>query len=96
VDWELLVHVFKRRGPAHEGLLRLPSVPGGLAAVLTPRLQQPSRLIAAREAGRRPAQQRRPVVAQPEVTADVVGSPDPSRAAQPPRLHDRQHVPAAH
>jgi hypothetical protein len=96
MDWELLVHVFKRRGPAHEGLLRLPSVPGGLAAVLTPRLQQPSRLIAAREAGRPPAQQRRPVVAQPEVTADVVGSPDPSRITPSAQQRIRQHVPAAH
>lgn len=96
VDWELLVHVFKRRGPAHEGLLRLPSVPGGLAGVLTPRLQQPSRLIAAREAGRPPAQQRRSVVAQPEVTADVVGSPDPSRITSSAQQRTHQHVPAAH
>jgi protein ImuA len=48
LDWELLIQVLKRRGPAHEGLVRLESLPGGLSAVLTPRLQRPSRLIAAR------------------------------------------------
>ena len=45
LDWELKVNVFKRRGPVHDGELVLPSVPGGLAAVLTPRLRKPSRLI---------------------------------------------------
>lgn len=50
VDWELAVHLFKRRGPVHEGLIRLPSVPGGLRSVLTPRLGKPSRLLVNREA----------------------------------------------
>jgi protein ImuA len=45
LDWELHVNVFKRRGPVHDGVLVLPSVPGGLNSVLTPRLQKPSRLI---------------------------------------------------
>ena len=45
LDWELKVNVFKRRGPVHEGELILPSVPGGLSAILTPRLRKPSRLI---------------------------------------------------
>jgi protein ImuA len=45
LDWELRVHVFKRRGPAHDGVVVLPSVPGGLSSVLTPRLQHPSRHI---------------------------------------------------
>jgi protein ImuA len=49
LDWELHVQVFKRRGPTHEGVLRLPSVPGGLAAVLTPRLRRPSRFFVQRE-----------------------------------------------
>lgn len=49
LDWELNVHILKRKGPRHEGLLSLPSIPGGLEAVLTPRLMQPSRLIANRE-----------------------------------------------
>lgn len=63
VDWELHVRLLKRRGPSHEGVLRLPSIPGGLEAVITPRLQQPSRLLAARQ--RAPA---------PEVSAHAVGS----------------------
>jgi len=45
VDWELKVNVFKRRGPMHDGMLSLPSVPGGLSSVLTPRLRKPSRMI---------------------------------------------------
>lgn len=45
LDWELNVSVFKRRGPVHGGVLVLPSVPGGLTSVLTPRLRKPSRLI---------------------------------------------------
>jgi len=45
IDWELRVNVFKRRGPVHEGQVVLPSVPGGLASVLTPRLAKPSVLI---------------------------------------------------
>lgn len=43
-NWDLQVHVFKRRGPAHEGVVNLHSVPGGLEAILTPRLEHPSRL----------------------------------------------------
>jgi protein ImuA len=49
LDWELNVHILKRKGPRHEGVLHLPSIPGGLEAVLTPRLMTPSRLIANRE-----------------------------------------------
>jgi protein ImuA len=45
VDWELLVDVFKRKGPPLETTLHLPSVPGGLQAILTPRLQKPSTLL---------------------------------------------------
>ena len=56
LDWELHLQIVKRRGPAHEGQLVLPSVPAGLASVLTPRLRQPSllleeRLAPTREAG---------------------------------------------
>lgn len=54
-DWELQVQLLKRRGPSHHGVLRLPSIPGGLDAVLTPRLQQPSRVIAALRTRRDPA-----------------------------------------
>lgn len=64
VDWELRVHILKRKGPAHEGELHLPSVPGGLEAVMTPRLRLPSRLIAHRERER----------------ADVMGSATPRQA----------------
>ena len=49
IDWELRIHLLKRKGPPHEGELTLPSVPGGLEAILTPRLRHPSRLIAARQ-----------------------------------------------
>lgn len=49
VDWALQVQVFKRRGPAHAGVIRLGSIPGGLVSVLTPRLHQPSLLISSRE-----------------------------------------------
>lgn len=45
-DWELLVDVLKRKGPPLEATLRLPSVPGGLQAILTPRLHKPSALLA--------------------------------------------------
>jgi protein ImuA len=45
VDWELLVDVFKRKGPPLETTLRLSSVPGGLQAILTPRLHKPSTLL---------------------------------------------------
>lgn len=44
-DWELNVQILKRRGPPHELPLALPSIPGGLASVLTPRLRKPSRLF---------------------------------------------------
>lgn len=54
VDWELHIHLLKRKGPPHEGELTLPSVPGGLGAILTPRLRHPSRLIAARKSQDRP------------------------------------------
>ncbi len=39
-DWEINVHIVKRKGPAHDGTLRLQSVPSQLAAVLPPRLRQ--------------------------------------------------------
>lgn len=45
LDWTIDVRVLKRKGAPMEGLLRLPSIPGGLADVLTPRLRHPSRLV---------------------------------------------------
>ncbi len=49
LDWELHVHLLKRKGPAHEGDITLSSVPGGLEAILTPRLRRPSHIIASRQ-----------------------------------------------
>jgi len=37
--WQLQVHILKRRGPAHEGWLDLPSIPTELDALLTPRMR---------------------------------------------------------
>jgi protein ImuA len=70
VDWELHVRLLKRKGPAHEGTLRLPSVPGGLESIITPRLREPSALITARKTREAP---------------HVVGSPAP-RPAVPRRV----------
>lgn len=39
--WALEVQILKRRGALHEDAILLPSVPGGLAEVLPPRLLQP-------------------------------------------------------
>lgn len=54
-DWTLQLRLLKRRGPLHEGLLTLDSVPGGLAAVLTPRTRRPERWRPGREAAAVPA-----------------------------------------
>lgn len=54
IDWALQVQVLKRRGPAHDGVVTLPSVPGGLQTILTPRLLRPSQLLAARTFPREP------------------------------------------
>ena len=40
--WTLQVDVLKRRGPPLAHTLTLPSVPGGLAGLLTPRLLRPA------------------------------------------------------
>jgi protein ImuA len=52
VDWTLQLQLLKRKGPHHEGVIALPSIPGGLDAVLTPRLRVPSRLISDRASDR--------------------------------------------
>ena len=67
VDWELHVHVLKRKGPTHEGLITLRSVPGGLESIITPRLKTPSVLIASRK--------------QRDEHPHVVGSPAPREPA---------------
>ena len=46
LDWEVKLRVLKRRGPIKDELISLPSIPGGLASVITPRLSKPSRLFA--------------------------------------------------
>ena len=45
MDWELHVEILKRKGPPLAETLRLESMPGGLKAVITPRLRYPSRLV---------------------------------------------------
>ena len=48
-DWELHVHLLKRKGATHDGLIKLPSVPASLDLLITPRLMKPSALVAARQ-----------------------------------------------
>jgi protein ImuA len=72
IDWELQLQVLKRRGPAHDGLIRLGSIPGGLGGVLTPRMMVPSRLIAARLTPQ--PQTERPVVPAVGARANPVAS----------------------
>ena len=81
-DWELQVRLLKRRGATHEGVIHLPSVPGSLDAILTPRLRQPSLLIAARDVRG---------VHSLRDTPDVVGSPAPRHTANRPAV---RHSPA--
>jgi len=54
-DWTLQVHLLKRKGALLDGPIVLPSVPGTLASVLTPRLMRPSQLLAKTEAANDPA-----------------------------------------
>ena len=49
MDWELHVHLLKRKGPTHEGDIALSSLPGGLQSVITPRLIKPSEFLTARK-----------------------------------------------
>jgi protein ImuA len=44
-DWTLQLDVLKRKGPPLGTRLSLPSVPGGLQSIMTPRLRFPSRLL---------------------------------------------------
>ena len=50
IDWQLDVRILKRRGGRHEGVLSLPSIPGILGQVLTPRMLRPSQLMSTRKA----------------------------------------------
>ena len=49
MDWELRVRILKRRGAAQDELLMVPSIPGGLASIMTPRLRRPSAWAPSRE-----------------------------------------------
>ena len=49
LDWQLRLQIIKRKGPALEGSLLLPSIPGGLHHVLTPRVMRPSQFLRSRE-----------------------------------------------
>lgn len=69
-DWDLTVQILKRRGPSHDVPLVLPSVPEGLASVLTPRTRQPGRWLPAREAADAVG---RPVVSEPPRRHATVG-----------------------
>ena len=72
LDWALRVDVFKRKGPPLGSTLHLPSVPGGLQTILTPRLKQPSALL--------PSDQPRDAAPTPTPKVDhvVVSAPAPS------------------
>jgi protein ImuA len=45
LDWELRLQILKRRGPSLDAPIVLPSMPGGLASIITPRLLRPSQLF---------------------------------------------------
>ena len=49
MDWELRIRILKRRGAAREHPLTVPSIPGGLASIMTPRLRRPSVWAPSRE-----------------------------------------------
>lgn len=67
LDWQLHVHLLKRKGPSFEGVIALDSIPGGLASIITPRLAKPSALMAARSSRNEPSH--------------AVGSPAPRSTA---------------
>lgn len=78
LDWELHVRLLKRKGPTHEGVIVLPSVPGGLENILTPRLQRPSLLIAARLA--RDAAPKNSRITD-QLSRDIARTPESTEAA---------------
>jgi len=45
-DWQLNVSILKRKGARMDNSISIPSIPGTLASVFTPRLLRPSQLIA--------------------------------------------------
>lgn len=81
LDWTLQVRLLKRRGPVHDGVLALDSIPGGLASVLTPRSRQPGRWLPARDAVRDATRDAVPASSPPGASVHVLGRPAP--AARP-------------
>ncbi|WP_291013008.1 translesion DNA synthesis-associated protein ImuA [Hydrogenophaga sp.] len=82
-DWALQLDVLKRKGPPLAATLHLPSVPAGLLAILTPRLQQPSAWLP-----RQPEQVTAPAAAQaavPRSSADTRHALVRAAAAPPRR-----------
>lgn len=61
--WALAVHLLKRRGPAHEGWLALPAVPGAVAPLLT---------AARRQGGLAAPTPARPLMERPDALARPV------------------------
>ncbi len=49
IDWQLQVHILKRKGALMDGVISIPSIPGTLANVFTPRLMRPSLLLSKTE-----------------------------------------------
>lgn len=45
LDWALHLRILKRCGPGSDERIVLPSIPGGLASIITPRLRKPSRFF---------------------------------------------------
>jgi protein ImuA len=48
-DWQLRVQILKRKGALMDSAIFIPSIPGTLASVFTPRLLRPSQLISKAE-----------------------------------------------
>ncbi|UXH79712.1 translesion DNA synthesis-associated protein ImuA [Roseateles amylovorans] len=75
VDWALQVQILKRKGPAQETPLRLPSIPGGLDTVLTPRVMRPSHLRPQPATTPAPVRERVSTVQRPSRRSSVAVSP---------------------
>lgn len=61
-DWQLALRLLKRRGPAHEGWLMLPAVPGAIDPLLTAARRQPPAAALAPLPAERPHALARPVL----------------------------------
>ncbi|MDH0867452.1 translesion DNA synthesis-associated protein ImuA [Mitsuaria sp. GD03876] len=81
IDWALNVRILKRKGPAHETPLRLASIPGGLARVLTPRTMQPGTM---RPVAPVPEAVPAPATASAPEALETLGSLEAALQAAPP------------